>query len=199
MKIFASTSDPYTAFGLRMTDSREHLDLLEGIRKALEYKELSKEGAFDSLAVSKAIERAERELECDETKEARAYEESLKRVPPVLNRTASEPTRGAERLAKYLMVSPREAADILRGLQIQHIESSIERRKAYSRWILWLTVVWLFLVLATVAASGVRWIELSDTVLTALIGSTTADVIGLLYIVVKHVFPHERGSPADAG
>ena len=76
-------------------------------------------------------------------------------------------------------------------------------RKSYGKQILVLTYVWLFLTLATVWASACHlhvtqvWpprfeavgFSLSDATLIALITTTTANVLGLTYVIAGYLFP----------
>lgn len=91
--------------------------------------------------------------------------------------------------------------------------NDIEGRKSYGLYLFSLVILWLFLVLATVCASGAavrlpNWwpynyvpilteFELSETVLMALVGSTTVNVIGLLWVVIRYLFP--RRDMASSG
>jgi hypothetical protein len=64
---------------------------------------------------------------------------------------------------------------------------------AFRRWLVpslfALTVAWLVFVGCIVLREEVRHNHLSDSVLIALLGTATANVLGLLVIVLKSIFP----------
>lgn len=78
--------------------------------------------------------------------------------------------------------------------QIKKFEDDNEGRREFSRNIFAVTVVWMFLVLMVVflCASG-RW-HLSDSVLIALITTTTATVIGIFIIVANYLFNRDKST-----
>ena len=78
--------------------------------------------------------------------------------------------------------------------QIRKFEDDNEGRKEFSRNIFAVTVVWMFLVLLIIiqCANG-KW-HLSDSVLIALITTTTATVIGIFIIVANYLFNREKST-----
>lgn len=102
-------------------------------------------------------------------------------------------------------ISSADEAEI-RGLILGLLErwNNIRARQIYAKLIFALLVIWLFLVILTVWSSGatvtlpkwwpeflptVREFKLSDSVLIALVTTTTANIIGLLILVVRYLFP----------
>ena len=84
---------------------------------------------------------------------------------------------------------------------------NIKERKSYAKKLFFLTATWLFAVLAVVVATSVsvanpcwwpewmptiKFCKLSDAVLLALIGTTTANVLGLFVIVARYLFPESN-------
>lgn len=59
----------------------------------------------------------------------------------------------------------------------------------FSRFIMDLTKIWLAFIMFMVLFTSTGFIHLSDTVLVALIAGTTVNIIGLVVIVAKHLFP----------
>lgn len=59
----------------------------------------------------------------------------------------------------------------------------------FSRFIMDLTKIWLAFIMFMVFFTSTGFIHLSDTVLVALIAGTTVNIIGLVVIVAKHLFP----------
>ena len=78
--------------------------------------------------------------------------------------------------------------------QIQKFEDDNESRREFSRSIYAVTVIWMFLVLMIIVqcANG-KW-HLSDSVLIALITTTTANVIGVFIIVANYLFNREKST-----
>jgi hypothetical protein len=65
-------------------------------------------------------------------------------------------------------------------------------RGRLTRWVMWVVSLWLALVLLLVLLAGTRIISLSETVLVALLATTTANILGLAYIVLKGMFPEGK-------
>lgn len=78
--------------------------------------------------------------------------------------------------------------------QIRKFEDDNESRREFSRNIFTVTVIWMFLVLVVViqCANG-KW-HLPDSVLIALITTTTANVIGIFIIVANYLFNREKST-----
>ncbi len=70
-----------------------------------------------------------------------------------------------------------------------------DERKKYALRIFILICAWiglLFAVLALEAVGSPRgWFHLDDAILLALIGGTTANVLGIFYIVTRYLFPRK--------
>ncbi|MEK6324322.1 MAG: hypothetical protein AABN33_22005 [Acidobacteriota bacterium] len=66
-----------------------------------------------------------------------------------------------------------------------------ETRLGYVPKLFWLIVGWLVVTTAFLTLTGFNWhdFKLSDKVLIALITSTTANVLGLFYVVAKWLYP----------
>ncbi len=78
--------------------------------------------------------------------------------------------------------------------QIRKFEDDNEGRREFSRNIFAVTVVWMFLVLMIVIQCAVGKWRLSDSVLVALITTTTATVIGIFIIVANYLFNREKST-----
>lgn len=78
--------------------------------------------------------------------------------------------------------------------QIRKFEDDNTGRREFSRSIFTVTVIWMFLVLMIIiqCANG-KW-QLSDSVLIALITTTTANVIGVFIIVANYLFNREKST-----
>ena len=75
-------------------------------------------------------------------------------------------------------------------------EDENARQRIYDKWrgnlipkVGLLVIVWLLFVMTTIVLAGANVLNLSDTVLAALIGTTTVTIIGLFALVLKWLFP----------
>ena len=75
-------------------------------------------------------------------------------------------------------------------------QNRLERKK-YANRAFWLSAGWLAAVLGVVVASGFGSdvFDVSDTVLTTLAVSTTGTVFGIVYIIMRHLFPDRFQAP----
>lgn len=78
--------------------------------------------------------------------------------------------------------------------QIRKFEDDNEGRKEFSRSIFAVMVIWMFFVLMIVIQSANGKWHLSDSVLIALITTTTANVIGTFIIVANYLFNKEKST-----
>lgn len=96
-------------------------------------------------------------------------------------------------------IAPRAATEVSSGLAtaIAERDQYDDARKAqfleFRQWLVpslfALTVVWLIFVGCIVLREEIVHSHLSDAVLIALLGTATANVLGLLIIVLKSIFP----------
>jgi len=119
-------------------------------------------------------------------------------LPPAPSSTAPDPESITDTSASA--IAPRSAA----GLASAGLATAIAERDQYDdarkaqflefrRWLVpslfALTVVWLVFVGCIVLREELVHGRLSDAVLIALLGTATANVLGLLIIVLKSIFP----------
>ena len=76
----------------------------------------------------------------------------------------------------------------LQGAKVAQFKSEHKMREWLTNVLLTVTVMWMLLILLIIVAVGKGSLKLSDTVLVTLITTTTANVAGFLYIVVKYLF-----------
>jgi hypothetical protein len=110
-------------------------------------------------------------------------------------------TESVEKESRFLDCEAKRA-----DLRSKH--QNIAERKSYAKKLFWLTAFWLFAVFTIVSATSAsivnpswwpNWLptvtscKLSDAVLIALIGTTTANVLGLFVIVARYLFPDSKG------
>jgi hypothetical protein len=78
-----------------------------------------------------------------------------------------------------------------RKLFLADLQQDIDLRREFAGKIYWLVIIWVLAILAIVVLQGFRIcnFELSNSVLLALIGSSTLNIVGLLYVVTHYLFP----------
>ena len=67
-------------------------------------------------------------------------------------------------------------------------EQSTEQRLFLAKWVVWTSSIWLGMVLINLILVGATILYLSPSVLNVLLATTTANVLGLAYIVLKGLF-----------
>ena len=79
-------------------------------------------------------------------------------------------------------------------LEIQELAGNITARKRYARGIFILVISWITAVLVLLFFQGfqIYGFHLSDSVLLGALGSTTANIIGVLIIVIRYLFPSKK-------
>jgi hypothetical protein len=83
--------------------------------------------------------------------------------------------------------------DVDKKLANKRFEQDTKERKLLSHWVVWVVSVWLFLVIGVLILTGCcRCVDISDTVLCMLLGTTTINILGLAYIVLKGLFPESH-------
>jgi hypothetical protein len=116
--------------------------------------------------------------------------------PPTPPSTAPDPETITDTSASA--IAPRTANTLASsGLAIAERDQYDDARKAqfleFRRWLVpslfAVTVVWLVFVGCIVLHEELHHGRLSDAVLIALLGTATANVLGLLIIVLKSIFP----------
>lgn len=83
-----------------------------------------------------------------------------------------------------------ELEDEEKGIRNALLRQLLVYRGAYAFGIFILVVLWLIGIFFLIVWEGFSWrhFHLDDSVLLAAIGSTTANIIGLLLIIVKFIF-----------
>jgi hypothetical protein len=83
------------------------------------------------------------------------------------------------------------------ALQKKEHELEVERvmlkqRKRYAFLLFGLSAVWLVFIGIFLILAGLEKLKVADSVLIALISTTTANVLGLFYIVARWLFPNRN-------
>lgn len=87
----------------------------------------------------------------------------------------------------------REHYQAMMREELGRIKTENEIRSRLTKRFSIITVCWIVLILGVVIFSGLGLLKLSNSVLIALISTTTANVFGFMYVVVKYLF-NERKS-----
>lgn len=82
-------------------------------------------------------------------------------------------------------------------VESQEHQLNVERqmlpeRKKYALLIFIISVIWLIFIGVCVWKAGRQYLMVSDSVLIALITTTTVNVLGLFYIVARWLFPNKH-------
>ena len=94
---------------------------------------------------------------------------------------------GAEKETKS-SIQDKDYEDVLKKQESIRYGQDTEERKLLSHWVIWVVSVWLFLVLATVILNEPLCLKIDNSVSCMLLGTTTINILGLAYIVLKGLF-----------
>lgn len=75
---------------------------------------------------------------------------------------------------------------------IEHSKQNMHERKAYAQQIFRFTIIWCFGLFLLIFGCGFGNLKLSDTVITAFIGSTTVNVFIFFKLVTEYLFNKEN-------
>lgn len=94
---------------------------------------------------------------------------------------------------------PKTSKEIQNAIQQAELESrkikneehrdDIDNRRKLSKWIISIFVGYIVVVLGIVFACGWGWLTLSDSVMITLLSTTTANIVGLMTIILRYLFP----------
>ena len=76
------------------------------------------------------------------------------------------------------------------NLEEERYKSDTQERERIAGWVKVIIPCWLGITAAILVFKGLKVFYLSDTVLGILLGTTTANVLGLGYIVLKGLYPN---------
>lgn len=83
--------------------------------------------------------------------------------------------------------------------ELDSFKQDIQQRRTFAPKLYLLTCWWLgsvtlILLLQGLSEGRLHFFRLSDSVLIALLGTTTVNVVGLFYVVAKYLFPEKSGN-----
>ena len=70
----------------------------------------------------------------------------------------------------------------------ERYKQDTRQRQFLVLWVVWVSSIWLGCVIVILILCGLKWIMLDAVVLDVLLATTTANVLGLVYIVLKGLF-----------
>lgn len=78
-------------------------------------------------------------------------------------------------------------------LVLAGLEQDTSERKRYAERFFWLSCGWIVIItlILVLEGFGICKFKLSDAVVLATIGSTTINILGILYIVANYLFPRK--------
>lgn len=91
--------------------------------------------------------------------------------------------------------SRQEFEDLENKRKLLHnksIEQDIEERKSYAETFTNLVTIWLFMIGIVVIGAGTGHMWFSENVMLALIGTSTFNLVGLLYVIANYLFPQKK-------
>lgn len=74
--------------------------------------------------------------------------------------------------------------------QIRNKQANRGHRTKLVKWVKWNVTGWLICVILIIACCGFGWMKLDSVVLTTLLATTTVNILGLAFIVLKGLFNH---------
>lgn len=89
----------------------------------------------------------------------------------------------------FLALPGESLIDTQDSLNIKKQKLDIQLKQEFSTFIKSLVEVWVAFIACMLFFSSINFVHISDTVLVALIAGTTVNIIGLVVIVAKHLFP----------
>jgi len=107
-------------------------------------------------------------------------------------------TGGAEKITlpeetpEQIELSWREQQEKERNeVELEELKQNLRERKKYAFWLFVALCFWLLAILGILVLQGfsVCGFTLSEPVIIAALGTTTINVIGLFFVVVKYIFP----------
>lgn len=90
-------------------------------------------------------------------------------------------------------------AELQRKQYDLHVEQiMLKQRKLYASLLFCLSIAWLSAIGLFLFLAGLGKLRVADSVLIALITTTTANVLGLFYIVARWLFPNRNNQDKDS-
>lgn len=84
-----------------------------------------------------------------------------------------------------------DAKDLLSQAKLARYYQNTNARHDLKEWAKRVVTWWLVFVAVVLMISGFNWLKLSETVLVTLLATTTLNILGLAYIVLKGHFPED--------
>ena len=110
--------------------------------------------------------------------------------------SSPEKEEQARKLTKAATLEFNRAKADVKSQELKNVsfQQSLDIKKKLTWHLFWFVIIWCALILTGIALIGLGIFNLSNSVTITLISSTTINIVGLFYVVVKHFFPHNDGS-----
>lgn len=114
--------------------------------------------------------------------------ETIERIEQILNRVNSEPPLFLPDYEGDIdSYSLQEQENLKKHLENNRYEEDTKNRAGLALWVKWVVSIWLFVVLLIICLNNLI-VNLSDRVLITLLATTTLNVLGLAFIVLRGYF-----------
>ncbi len=112
-------------------------------------------------------------------------------VPDEVSNTPDDNTQREIESERDEKAHKRDHRKRIRDLEYEAQAQALTQRRAYAKGVFWMVCVWLFMILLVAFLQGFNLLkfQLDSSVMIALIATTTANVIAVLVIVIKFLFP----------
>jgi hypothetical protein len=77
-------------------------------------------------------------------------------------------------------------------LKSRRYRQDTDERKLLSHWVIWVVSTWLGITVLILVLNHPLCLKLSDAVCCMLLGTTTVNILGLAFIVLKGLFPDNK-------
>ncbi len=126
----------------------------------------------------------------DESPLVEIPEQPLPTIPETATEQVDPADLGADLEAIKLQERITEYERKVHDLEVERV--MLEQRKTYASRLFDLSGYWLLFIGAFLLMAGWGAMKVADSVLIALITTTTANVLGLFYIVARWLFPNKN-------
>jgi hypothetical protein len=91
---------------------------------------------------------------------------------------------------RFFEKGQRDYEQEIKDAELVSLKQDIDLRRKFAWAGYWMNIGWLVAILLIIVSAGFHFYRfgLPDSVLLALIGTTTANVLGVLYIVMRYLF-----------
>jgi hypothetical protein len=85
-----------------------------------------------------------------------------------------------------------DGLDVEKQDMLRRYRQDTKERRLLSHWVICVVSIWLLLTVLMLGLNRPLCLKLSDAVCCTLLGTTTANILGLAFIVLKGLFPDSK-------